>query len=355
MRKAISVIILAVAFLSTGHAQPSTFFGLKLGQCYSGDQIASILKQNGIKEGPAEVAQEPENNPMGLISYYVDDVSFGGRQYPIMAVQVLPNDHKLVCVSFAIFKDDESAIKPQLEGTYYSMRDSLKRIYPLESVDTGSPDIKRLYYSSTLGTAVRLDRYLDGGYTSVIDLSYLSALDIAMALLNATPTLPDIQDTFFGLKMGKAYTHSQIKSAFISKGTFLNESSSAGQNSVTFTDVYFAGSTWNYCDVMLSSKNELYVVDFYNSYSEFDYNEETGTKKSYKTLKERLDSKYGEAETKEEDSDLSTIYIGGNNILIILSKEKSKSKGGSYRQYFHLSYYQRDVMSAESKASDDEL
>ena len=189
----------------------------------------------------------------------------------------------------------------------------------------------------------------------MIELSYLSALDIAMALLNATPTLPDIQDTFFGLKMGKAYTHSQIKSAFISKGTFLNESSSAGQNSVTFTDVYFAGSTWNYCDVMLSSKNELYVVDFYNSYSDYNYNEEEGTKKSYKALKDRLDSKYGEAETNEENGGLSTIYVGGNNIVVILSKQKEKSMGGSYRQYFHLTYCQRDVMSAESKASDDEL
>ena len=73
------------------------------------------------------------------------------------------------------------------------------------------------------------------------------------------------------------------------------------------------------------------------------------------SLKEKLDEKYGESETKSEDGNLSTIYIGGNDMAIMLDKEKSKSKGGTYRNYFKLTYYQSAIGSSQSKADNDEL
>ena len=355
MKKVLTAILFAIVSSFIGIAQPSTFFGLELGKCYSNEEITSTVKNNGLKEGPADVIKETEDNPLGLVSYHFYDIKYGGRQFPLMVAQVLPKDNKLVCVSFAYIRDEGGMSSQKMENVYVSMLDSLKHIYPLEAQDTGSADLVRYYYGSLIGPSVRLDKYISEGAVNVVEVTYLSAYDIAMALFDTVPTCPDIQDTFFGLKMGNKYTHSQIKMAMNSKGSFLEENVGAGENSITFTDVYFAGSKWDFCAFTLSAQNELYIFSCYNSYATYEYEEEAATKKSYQSLKSRLDDKYGEAETKDEDGDLSTIYIGGNDMAIILSKEKSKSKGGTYRYYFKLTYYQSAVGSSQSKADNDEL
>jgi len=357
MKRAIISSLLVLIFWNLCNAQSNTFFGLELGKCYDKEQISTIVKSNGIQDGIADIVKEEEDNPLGLITYYFTDVHHDGRYFPIMTAEVLPADNKLVVVSFADFTDKGYHNSAQLDGIYNSTLDSLKRIYPLEKVDMDSPDIVRYLFHNTqgLGPSVRLDKYLSNGIINTIEICYLSTPDLAMAMLENIPALPNIQDTFFGLKMGSKYTHSQVKLALNGKGEFLNENSGAGENSVSFTDVYFAGSKWDFCEISLSAKNELYIVSFYNTYATYDYEEEAETKKSYQYLKSRLDDKYGESETKNEDGELATVYIGGNDMAILLTKEKSKSKSGSYRNYFKLTYYQRAVASSQSKANDDEL
>ena len=356
MKKVFAASILALLICNLCDAQPNSFFGLELGKCYDKEQVSAIVKNNGIKDGYADVVKEEENNPLGLISYYFKDIQHGNHIYPVMAAQVLPADNKLVNVSFIDFTQEGILSGAQLEEIYISVLDSLKHLYPFEKIDTDSPDLIRMYYNNIfgLGPSVRLDKYLSNGITNTIELSYISTLDLALAMLDNVPPRPNIQDTFFGLKMGNKYTHSQIKLALNGRGKFLSESN-IGENSVTFTDVYFAGSKWDFCAISLSAKNELYIISFYNSYATYEYEEEAATKRTYQSLKEKLDEKYGERETKSEDGNLSTIYIGGNDMAIMLDKEKSKSKGGSYRNYFKLTYYQSAIGSSQSKADNDEL
>ena len=357
MKRAIISSLLVFLFWNLCYAQPNTFYGLELGKCYDKDQISTIVKNNGIQDGIADMDKEEENNPLGLITYFFNDVHHGGRYFPVMTAHVLPSDNKLVNVTFIDFTDEEYLSSAQLEEKYKSILDSLKRIYPMEKVDIDSPDLVRYFYNNKLrpGPTVRLDKYLSNGVINVIEICYLSTLDMVQAVLEKNPVHPNIQDTFFGLKMWNKYTHSQVKLALSENGKFLGESSGVGENSVTFTDVYFAGYKWDYCAFSLSGKNELYIVSFYNSYATYEYEEESATKKSFQSLKSRLDDKYGESETRDVNGKLSTFYFGGNDMAIMLSKEKSKSMGGSYRNYFKLTYYQTAVGSSQSKADDDEL
>lgn len=184
-------------------------------------------------------------------------------------------------------------------------------------------------------------------------LYILAAKEGDPSLLESKPT---IQDTFFGLKMGNRITSSQIKSAVGTKGVFSKEERESNTIINTFTDLYFAGSKWDFANFLCMSDGKFYWFNAYDSYGDYGTDNEREAKNQYESLKEKLDEKYGVGdEKKDDDGNLSTTYFGSNGIAIIISNERSRSMGGSYRRYVKIEYINVELYQKQNAAYDDEL
>ncbi|MCQ2153593.1 MAG: hypothetical protein MJY44_03330 [Bacteroidales bacterium] len=165
-----------------------------------------------------------------------------------------------------------------------------------------------------------------------------------------------IQDTFFGLKMGDKLTSSQIKYAVGSKGTFGKEEREPNTIINAFTDLYFAGSKWDFANFMCTSDGKFYLFNAYDSFGDYGTDNERDAKNQYEGLKEKLDEKYGARdEKKDDDGNFRTVYFGSNGMAVMISNERSRSLGGPYRRYVQIEYINIELYQKQSAANDDEL
>lgn len=188
-----------------------------------------------------------------------------------------------------------------------------------------------------------------------IEVSYLSLTAI---LTDAYKVVyPTIQDTFMGLKIGSYQTISSIKSAVGYKGEYLNERLDSYGKTIIFTKMMFAGKTWDFGSFSLTDKGELYRVCAYDSLKDgFGYDDENNdAQQTYDSYKIKLNNKYGVQDENESSKGKFITYIGGNDISIILSNERSKSTGGEYRRYVQIEYYHTAIFNKLSEQSADEL
>ena len=63
----------------------------------------------------------------------------------------------------------------------------------------------------------------------------------------------------------------------------------------------------------------------------------------------------GEKEEKDSGDGKYVVYLGRNDMCVILSNERSRSKGGDYRRYVTLDYVQTEINGRQSAKSDDDL
>lgn len=107
----------------------------------------------------------------------------------------------------------------------------------------------------------------------------------------------------------------------------------------------------------LTDKGELYSVCVYDSLKDgFGYDDEQNdAKQTYDSYKIKLDDNYGVHDEKESSNGKYIVYIGGNDIAIILSNERSKSAGGKYLRYVKIEYYHTAIYDKLSEQSTDEL
>ena len=83
---------------------------------------------------------------------------------------------------------------------------------------------------------------------------------------------------------------------------------------------------------------------------------EKEAKSQYEILKNKLDEKYGEGnEKKEDDENFHTTYFGSNDMAIIISYERSRSVGGSYRRYLKITYINITLYNNQIAENNDEL
>ena len=165
-----------------------------------------------------------------------------------------------------------------------------------------------------------------------------------------------IQDTFFGLTMGDRITSAQIKSAVGSRGVFNKETRESNTIINLFTDVYFAGNKWEFANFICTSDGKFYWFNAYNSYSDYSVDEGKDAKNQYEGLKRKLDEKYGAGnETTDNDGNLSTTYLGSNDMAIVISNERSKSLGGAYLRYVKIEYINLILYKNQTAENDDEL
>ena len=173
------------------------------------------------------------------------------------------------------------------------------------------------------------------------------------SLLKATTP---IQDTFFGLKMEDRITSAQIKNAVGSRGVFSKETRESNNIVNSFTDLYFAGSKWDFANFICTSDGKFYWFNAYDSYDDYGIDNEREAKNLYESLKGKLDEKYGAGEEKkDEDGNLITSYSGSNGIVIFICNERSRSLGGSYRRYVKIEYINIKLYGNQTDANNDEL
>ncbi len=333
-------------------AQPTSFYGLKFGEKYTLDEMIAAIGENGTY---VDHERQQFADQIDVDTFFFTDVEFGDSHFPIMTLQFLPNSGTLLAASFGFLADEETT-QELLERTYKSISDSLQTHYSMITVPLDDPSVTRMTSLGSFSPSlVRLDRFTESGLITAIELTYLSIFDLAFELLPDEPERPDIQDTFLGLKMGEKYGLSQVKSALSSRGTYLSDNRDANGFRYTFKNVSFAGRTWSYAELLLTADSRLYYVSFYDSLDNTSREKRTA-RSDFNSLKEKLDDKYGIADTNVDDEEnMSAFYLGGNDVAANLSFEEAKSKGGLYRVYLKLTYVQTELLNEVNQMSDDEL
>lgn len=353
MKKLIFTLI-AMALSSIAYAQqPITndFWGLKLGEVYTLEQITEHVGNNGT------FVEDLGDVDLGTVfrAYAFSDVNFNDRIVSPFIFLTLP--HGTLGGVYIPYTSDNIPEGQSLDSVYNQLKKELTDKYgaleefPIE----GHPEITRSLYMQG-GIAIKLDKWISEDAVTEVDLSYLSLVaSVNEALLDLKG--PTIQDTFFGMKMGSIQSVSTLKSALGYRGEYLDEQYDSFGKNVSFTKLIFAGRTWDYGNFKLSDKGELYWISAYNSLDDgyFYEDEKKEAERTYEAYKEKLSEKYGQREEKTTDDSKYVIYLGENDMAIILTNERSKSQGGTYRRYVKIEYIQTAINQRLTDSNTNEL
>ena len=351
--KRISLIIAFIPICIAIHAQqllPNEFFGLKFDEVYTLNQMIEHIGSNGT------FIQETEPFQMGTTTYYgclFENVTYNAQHYPSMMLMSLKHG-TFGGVTFT-FTNENICKDQSLTDIYNTLKDSLTTKYGDLSdipIDGQPENISRLLNIGN-GVALRLDKYTANDTIMAVEISYVSL--IAAMTDNYIGAYPTIQDTFLGLKLGTEQTSYSIRLSVGHKGEYLNEKYDPFGKSISFTNFIFAGKTWDYGNFSLTDKGELYKVSAYDSLDEKYEDELNAADQIYELYKSNLDVKYGVHEEHESDTGKYVIYVGNNNIAIILSNECNESAGGEYRRYIKIEYYQTTIFKQLSNSGFEEL
>lgn len=353
MKRIVLVLLLSfpAMLLNAQQNLPEEFFGLKFGEKYTLEQMKVAVGDSGTY---IEV-DNAEPFDMGGTLYYgyeFENVSYEGRKYPVMTLMTL-RDGKLAAVDFVYPTDSGSTAV--LDSTYTALKDELSKAYDLISFPiTDHPEIERLIAVNS-DVSMRLDRYVEDGRTSGVGVTYVSLTATFLDMLESLR--PPIQDSFFGMKMGSLQTRRTITDAVGYKGKYLNEEYTSNGKVIVFTDVSFAGRTWDFANFYLTEEYQFYDVRVNISLRDGALYEAEmrDAQKTYDYYREKLNEKYGEAEEKDSGDGKYVVYFGCNDMCVILSNERSRSKGGDYRRYVSLDYVQTEINGRQSAKSDDDL
>ncbi len=354
MKRIIVTIVFSALCTLLAAQNDSTFFGLRLGQVYSESEIIDAVSPYG------KYVEKGECTDGLTVPYMFEEVNWGGRLSPIVAVSSAERGHTLTAISFGIRATDVDNLEA-LEKIASALRDSLSAIdanaYHQYAQDSTS--VRSFYASpSNEQIMIRVDCCYDNKTLESVQVNYIHLKAALKASMDSLfPPRPKIQDTFFGLKLGERYRLNDINRAFYQSGDYLD--STKGRNSVsyTYTKVYFAGHKWNYCVVDVTDDGRFYSIRVYDSLSDnsYNYDERNEAKQTYDSFKSKLDEKYGNAVETDEDGKCSSVYLGENDVAIVLSNERSKSSGGEYRRYVTIAYVQTDINNELANKSLDEL
>ena len=349
MRKFILVVALFAlsVIVNAQQAVPCEFFGLKLGIPYTLDQIKSHIGDDGTYLATEDSI---EFSSITWRGYSFQNVTFNDRQYPSMMVLTL-NSNIFGGVLFA-FDNNNIPAGQTLDTIYNELCEDLSRKYNM--MDSSNPDTHTIakISMSEEGSAVMV-AHKETEDNNVVSVAYLSMSLIYSDVFNAI--LPTIQDTFFGMKMGSFQTISSIKTAIGYKGTVLSEDNDSFGHNITFKDLMFAGSTWDFGTFRMTDKGELYMISVEISLKDYMADDRNEANSVYELFKSRLSEKYGAVDESSDQDGKSIHYVGNNDIVLELSNQRGRSKGGDYRRYVILNYWDMALLEQMSKQSNDEL
>lgn len=344
----ISTLILSVA-ANAQQQEREVIFGLTIGDVYTSEQIYQIVGTYGDFDkdlGEIEIDHYTYN------AYAFTNVKYENLTVPYVVILTLPR-HSFGGVIISYLQEDTPNGIP-LDDFYGQVKQKLidSNFEFEESAVENHPEIQRLQGHGE-NLSLRLDKFTSEGATREVRITCLS---YSAALLDRF-AYPIIQDTFFGMKMGSIQSVSTLKAAIGRRGNYHDEWYGSYGKNVSFTDVIFAGRTWDYCNVQLSDKGELFSIAVYDSLNDgYGYEDEKReAERIYENYKEKLDSKYGKGDESVKDNGKSVCYLGKNDMGIILSNERSKSQGGTYRRFVRIDYIQTAINDRLVEAKDDEL
>lgn len=330
---------------------PEEFFGLKFCEKYTPEQLKDAMKNNGTFF-EIDNSVPYEMNGTQYLRYGFRNVNYDGRGYPLL-VLATNTSGALSLVNFYISSNPDSPA--MLDSTYNVIKSELSKDYELTYYPVQDhPEIERMVAINN-GVTLRLDKCTEDGQITAIGISYFSLLSNLMEAIESER--PEIQDSFFGMKMGSTQTLLTIDRAVGHKGKWLDEEYITNGKVIIFKDVSFAGRTWDFANFYLTKDGVLYEVKFnisledYGSYSD----EWKQAQSTYNYYRQKLNDKYGEKEETESDNGKYTTFIGKNDMAVMVSNERSQSKGGSYRRYVSLDYIQTEYFNQQTNKSDDEL
>lgn len=330
---------------------PEEFFGLKFCEKYTPEQLKDAMNNNGVYL-EIDNSKPYDINGIQYLRYGFQDVTYEGRTYPLL-ILMTNTSGALSMVVFCLPNDNPTSVA--IDSTYNVIKSELSKDYELSTFPVQDhPEIERMLAINN-GVTLRLDKYTKDGQITAVEISYFSLLSNLMEAIESER--PEIQDSFFGMKMGSTQTRLTIDRAVGYKGKWLNEEYISNGKVIIFKDVSFAGRTWDFANFYLTEGGVLYEVKFsisledYGSYSD----EWKQAQSTYNYYRQKLNDKYGEKEETESDNGKHTTFIGKNDMAVIVSNERSQSKGGAFRRYVSLDYIQTEYFNQQTNKSDDEL
>lgn len=289
--------------------------------------------------------------------YVLDDLSIG--EYDCITVVIFADESSSAMITSII---PERITKQHMQSVLATNLDNIavkKMEVPVFSKD--DVDCSQLGFDWLAGTTGDVKGWTNDKFFMFSFKAYTeSGLLYSFVAKESEPSLMTennpIQDTFFGLKMTEKITSAQIKSAIGARGVFIEETRESNSINNLFKDVYFAGSKWDFANFTCTTDGKFYLFNAYNSFSDYNFDLEKEAKSQYEILKNKLDEKYGEGnEQKEDEENFHTTYFGSNDMAIIISYERSRSVGGSYRRYLKIEYINVTLFQNQMSANDDEL
>lgn len=189
----------------------------------------------------------------------------------------------------------------------------------------------------------------------------LFALSLSTLLCGAqtqnADLLPEIQDTFFGLRLGTVQSLESIRKALPCKEDDIKENVWG----IAVQNVKFAGNTWDVVNFYMTDDGVLFQVSLFmiidDSFSSL-LSEQDKSQTEYERLKQRLDNKYGEGETGKLGAGQCTRYFGRNNIGAMITRCNWDLDDDLTKIYHHivtLTYTMIDYLLEQQKRMDDEL
>lgn len=339
---AIVLIVMGVVMF----AQPREFYGLKLGEKTNKQMIIDAVGENGIYNEESDSLSASLDNGMSFCSFTqgrYDEKDYSGLVF------ATSNNGELLMAAF-IQKIDEERTPEQLQRMYEIAKVRLFKLYPSMSsnVEESEDGVKYTYLNNTEdGVGVLLQCNNENGQMSDFLIGYFDVDAVEEAVV---PSMPTIQDTFFGMKIGSVQSSSNVKSALGSRGEFYKQYTEGTANVYEFINLYFGGRKWDFCEIMTNANNEFYYLYVYSS---ADWSFESD--RVYKSLNETLSEKYGVGSESIEDHRSVTCYYGNNDMVVEVSNEKAQSKGGSLRYYVGLIYANIELSSKQDSLAIDEL
>lgn len=344
MKKYIFIIISLFISVSANAQQaiPSEFFGLKYGNTYSLEEVISHVGDNGRYSS----TNFSEFESLELSGYLFENVTYCGRTYTSMTIHF----HSKVFVGI-IFSISNTERSQSFNSIYHELDNELSDKYDMIDYPVSNDEINKISIDDN-GNAVAIG-YRESHNGNIAVITYLSLTTLFSDITNKV--LPTIQDTFFGLKMGTRQTTSTIKWAVGDKGTLLSEDKDIYGKTITFKDITFAGKVWDFGEFRLTENGELYDLSVQISLKDYGFDDLKEANRTFESFKTKLEEKYGTAEEKTDEAGKRISYIGNNGIGLMLSNERSKSKGGDYRRYVTLEYWHTEIHSQLYNQSNDEL
>lgn len=341
------LLIFALSLLTTitkaqQHDIPNEFFGLRFGETYTVEQLIAAIGDNGTYIDSLSI---DDAEPGYLINIF-QNITYKGKTYSRAYFFTLKDD-TLIAVTFYLLPNAEQT----LESAYDEIKNELSQHYEMIPQES-QPGVERIG-SQNNDIMLTLDKHMEDGQCSSVRIYYISLTAVTDYYLKPFPV---IQDTFFGMKMGTSYSSLQfVINQIGNKGTFLNEEYTSIGKIVTFSDVSFAGSTWNFADFDFTDDGAFYSIHLSCNYNDLYKDDENEAQSQYEYFKEKLDGKYGKQEEKDSDEGRCIVYFGSNNMNLILSNRRAKSRGGDYQRYVSLHYFHTKILSQQNAKSDNDL